>query len=385
MEKGPNNLNTLLRSVSENQVEIPSKSVIRKLRFRLWIDDFFSVRPNKFNILYAGIIATVLIALPFLTREETIETLGKTHHDFASGKPDAVEETEKIISVEEESPEIVEGKIAFPAPEAIFSPDIVSGCSPLEVHFTNKSKHAKTYSWDFGNGTTSSLSNPSAVFKKPGAYEVKLTVVNETGVKDVQFKNVLVREKPTAAVEVDIATSNISDREIHFNNLSRGAHEYTWEFGDNDGGSGEIVRHVYKDYGIYKVKLIAYAGEGCSDTAVFVNRFIEKNYELAFPLNFRPHPTNGGSNGYFETAGREASVFYPRNYGAKNYHLSVFAVNGMEVFSTKNIKQGWNGYIRGRLAPGGTYYYKARGVYPNGKEFKIEGDVQLLVEDYYSN
>jgi gliding motility-associated-like protein len=47
-------------------------------------------------------------------------------------------------------------------PVAEFSANPTSGCTPLEVTFTNTSQNASSYSWNFGNGTTinvNSLSN----------------------------------------------------------------------------------------------------------------------------------------------------------------------------------------------------------------------------------
>lgn len=47
------------------------------------------------------------------------------------------------------------------APQANFTASTVSGCSPLEVNFTNNSQNASTYNWIFGNGQTATVSNTS--------------------------------------------------------------------------------------------------------------------------------------------------------------------------------------------------------------------------------
>jgi PKD repeat protein len=44
-----------------------------------------------------------------------------------------------------------------------------------EVTFTNISKYADTYEWDFGDGNTSNQVNPIHTYAEPGMYEVKLT------------------------------------------------------------------------------------------------------------------------------------------------------------------------------------------------------------------
>lgn len=129
--------------------------------------------------------------------------------------------------------------------------------------------------------------------------------------------------------------------------------------------------------------LIAEASNGCTDTLRRINKFIAKNYMLIFPLNFRPYPFDRGDNGFYDRAGGESSIFYPKNNGVKDYNLIIRAPNGMEIFSTDNIKQGWNGYIGGRLAPRGIYTYEVKGTYPNGQPFLQHGRFEVLMDDYY--
>jgi PKD repeat protein len=47
--------------------------------------------------------------------------------------------------------------------------------------FENHSSHASSYFWDFGDLTTSTLSTPTHVFKKPGSYVVMLNVKGSGG------------------------------------------------------------------------------------------------------------------------------------------------------------------------------------------------------------
>lgn len=52
----------------------------------------------------------------------------------------------------------------------------------LEVSFTNFSQNAVSYSWDFGDGGTSTDENPTHVFAEEGSYTVTLTATNESDV-----------------------------------------------------------------------------------------------------------------------------------------------------------------------------------------------------------
>jgi PKD repeat protein len=54
------------------------------------------------------------------------------------------------------------------------------------VSFTNQSVNAMTYSWDFGDGTTSNEANPVHTYAATGSYTVQLTAVNACGASTIQ-------------------------------------------------------------------------------------------------------------------------------------------------------------------------------------------------------
>jgi PKD repeat protein len=69
-----------------------------------------------------------------------------------------------------------------PPPAADFSAAPTSGPAPLEVAFTGLSSNEPTsWSWDFGDGDTSTTQNPSHAYLTPGCYTVSLTAANAGG------------------------------------------------------------------------------------------------------------------------------------------------------------------------------------------------------------
>ena len=67
-------------------------------------------------------------------------------------------------------------------PIAFFSANTLSGAAPLNVTFTDKSyNNPDSYLWKFGDGTTSTLKNPSHTYSVPGYYKVSLTASNAAG------------------------------------------------------------------------------------------------------------------------------------------------------------------------------------------------------------
>ncbi|MEI6555648.1 MAG: PKD domain-containing protein [Paludibacter sp.] len=67
------------------------------------------------------------------------------------------------------------------APIAGIKANVRSGFAPLNVTFTDDSKLANSWAWDFGDGGTSTLKNPTHTYAAVGKYTVKLTVTNEKG------------------------------------------------------------------------------------------------------------------------------------------------------------------------------------------------------------
>ena len=65
-----------------------------------------------------------------------------------------------------------------PAPVAAFEAHPSKGPIPLTVSFSNLSENTEIYEWDFGNGATSTDSNPSHTYRTPGEYVVTLTARN---------------------------------------------------------------------------------------------------------------------------------------------------------------------------------------------------------------
>jgi len=77
-----------------------------------------------------------------------------------------------------------------------------SAKAPCVVTFTNKSLNAQGYSWDFGNGKTSTEANPVVAFDTPGFYTVTLTckAVNDVYYNQLQKKMVLNIKDPNAGL-----------------------------------------------------------------------------------------------------------------------------------------------------------------------------------------
>lgn len=153
---------------------------------------------------------------------------------------------------------------------AKFTQDKTTGCSPLVVKFTNplnETASGTTYSWNFGNGTTSGKAQPDAVTYQAQAngrdsiYTVTLTATNSCGVKTFS-STVLVRPKIKAIFSPD-KTIGCSPLAVNFENTSPGSNnKYTFDFGDGEtlvATDNRAVQHTYTNtiQKTYTVTMIA--------------------------------------------------------------------------------------------------------------------------------
>ena len=152
-------------------------------------------------------------------------------------------------------------KAAFDAP--------THGCSPYTVKVTNKTLNGKTFFWDFGDGTTSTLKDPPPhQYKYGGVFTLKLVVTNlySCTTKDSLSLQVhsYYQSKPNFVYYKDTCNHLVYFDTAGTNAL---AQSLFWKFGDNDTTSNPAPSHYYKNPGQYKVTLITDKGTPCMDSS----------------------------------------------------------------------------------------------------------------------
>lgn len=117
------------------------------------------------------------------------------------------------------------------------------------------------YAWDFGDGDTSDLINPSKTYENPGVYPVTLTVRNETGStygSAVDRIAAVVREGPIAAAGPDRTVC--TNQPVRFDGTQStdadgAVNAFAWTFGDGGSGSGATPEYRFTRPGTYTVTL----------------------------------------------------------------------------------------------------------------------------------
>jgi PKD repeat protein len=165
--------------------------------------------------------------------------------------------------------------LVFPNPTAQFSVDITSGCHPLPVTITNASIGGSFYHWDMGDATLfdTSVVNFTHVYTNTTgiqqSYQMELIAETNKGCKDTAVRNVAVYPELIANFSSD--TIGCSPLNVLFNNISSGALNYTWDFGDASPTANAInPSHVFNNSSlndtIYTVTLVIESVFGCFDT-----------------------------------------------------------------------------------------------------------------------
>ena len=152
-----------------------------------------------------------------------------------------------------------------------------SSCLPFTKSFSaiiNPTISIVKYTWDFGDGTSSTDPAPTHTYSSPGYFTVKLIATAVTGCTDtISMPNAIrVTNKPTAKFSVS-ENNTCASTELIFTNLSfGGADNWQWDFGDFSNSIEQQPKHIFKDTGYKSITLIAFNG-GCSDTAIY-NKFV---------------------------------------------------------------------------------------------------------------
>jgi len=151
---------------------------------------------------------------------------------------------------------------------ATFTPDRVLGCAPLDVTFTNTSRNAATYEWDFNDGSPMvTTTSPTHTFTQTGTFNVRLiaTNPNSCNIHDTTFRivNVLSDTNANFNKQVNPCSYNVSF-------TADPALDYNWDFGfaGSPNPNSRTPQVVFPDSGLYTVRLISNGSTVCSDTAI---------------------------------------------------------------------------------------------------------------------
>lgn len=256
-----------------------------------------------------------------------------------------------------------------PLPAVSYIPERALTCDELRVNFRNTSTYApgSSFFWNFGDGNSSRLANPSHIYATIGDYVTSLRIVTPAGCADADTMAItlFVPPLPEAEFVQSARVVSVFNSEVSFSNRSVNAERYKWSFGD--GQSSEAVNpvHIFDKVGTLKIKLIAFNEVDCIDE-------YETNLEVVpffIPNAFTPN--NDGKN----------DVFFDGNavLNVNSFDMLIFNRWGQNVYTTDSFLRPWDGLGRdGKEAPEGLYTYLIKITSIKGKYYEYAGTFSLI-------
>ncbi|MBX9851643.1 MAG: PKD domain-containing protein [Cytophagaceae bacterium] len=258
----------------------------------------------------------------------------------------------------------------LPIPQAKFTFDTVCLGAPT-VFNSDSSKAALPsqtitgWQWNFGDGSTSALADPSHTYATSGSHTVSLVVTSTNTCTDsLTDNNVFVRDKPIAGFFVDPANM-FAYQPVPFTDQSMNSVKWLYNFGDGDTSSLPSPTHTYNIVGIYTVKQVVYNALNCADSITVT---VDLNAHLTVPNAFSPNGDN--TNDKFDLLHKGIVSLT---------EFKIFNRWGEVVFEGPgDLSSFWDGTFRGVEQPVGVYVYYIVGKTVYGDEITLKGNLTLL-------
>ncbi|TNE28895.1 MAG: PKD domain-containing protein [Bacteroidetes bacterium] len=195
------------------------------------------------------------------------------------------------------------------AADVDYDSDVDTICNTLEVQFTNGSRNANVYEWDFGNGQTSTAREPNVSYTNFGTYNVRLIAIDTIcDISDTAYLSISHTQGIDPLADFDVSyTVCDQSRTVQLQNNSRRATNYIWDFGNGTRQfTPSPTTYSYPAEGRYTITLIA-QDTVCdkADTATVVVNF---NTNIPAPI---VHITPSScDNGKFDVWYENDSSYY---------------------------------------------------------------------------
>lgn len=242
-------------------------------------------------------------------------------------------------------------------PRFTASPD--SGCSPLNVHFIEKTKSESGVDWSrvwiFGDGEMQNDTGSHIYRNYTGKfieYDVTLRVITEHACYSERTMDSLIYvvPQPLAAFihsPEDLNTLSTVRPFIQFQNTSQEANKYRWSFGDETTSNEHNPAHEWEEAGEYEIVLVARNIYECNDT---VSKSITISHVNVPYIPSAFTPNDDGNNEYFMVLGLEQIA---------DMKMLIFDRWGNIVYEEDGVSAKWDGRNADRkIVQSGLYGYR---------------------------
>ncbi len=238
--------------------------------------------------------------------------------------------------------------VAVHDPWASFTALPGKGRVPLRVVFKNRSRNGKSYSWDFGDGTTSTEKNPGHTFTKPGTFPVKLAAMNGPKSHDVEISiQVLAPDAPRSDFRAHPRSGEAPLR-VAFDNLSSGEIDsQEWDFGDRYAANKNHSReknpvHLFRFPGTYTIRLRSLGphGEDLEEKEAYIQVGAGGDNPNTGGGGKKPTAKNQGPN-KSSGGGNEEGRLFGKKTRPKKIRIDPMLVTSPGIDSEKTLREQW--------------------------------------------
>ncbi len=168
---------------------------------------------------------------------------------------------------------VIQNVIVYPLPDPDFT--VAAVCLGDSSHFYDNSSslggNVISWHWNFGDGDTLSLQNPSHKYTNTGSYIVKLIITDINGSIDSISHIAVVNSNPIADYFSDTVCFGLQTSFIDSSVSSGGLiNQWNWKFGDGQISVMQNPQHQYISEGEFNAVLIVTDNNSCKDSIAYV-------------------------------------------------------------------------------------------------------------------
>ncbi len=268
-----------------------------------------------------------------------------------------------------------------PAPlEPALLGDVLSGCFPHSVNFTNTTTGAvATTDIDYGDGTVETIQGTNSfshTYANPGNYTVTITVYNANNCMytTTYTDYITVYGNPNANFQIN--PNNISMLEpvtSLINTSSADVVSWDWQIpnGEPATSTNEDVNNVtfpFDQPGDYPITLTVTNAAGCIDSVTFVVQIISD------VLIFAPNTFTPDDDEFNQTW-----LVYMSGIDVYDFELVLYNRWGEIVWESYDVSVGWDGTYGGKPVQDGTYSWFIRCAdLTNDNKYEFQGHVNVI-------
>lgn len=257
---------------------------------------------------------------------------------------------------------------------------------PFSIDFTGSGSSIPNHFWDFGDGNTSTLSDPTHVYADTGTYNVMYIAIDSAScnVADTAYATFTIAQAEEFSAQWSFNPPPPCEDTLRVAMAfsGTGADSIIWNMGNGTIFTDTAVNYFYTVPGTYTITMTAYDNI-CNHVETLLQTFTldegANTGELFLPNVFSPN--NDTKNDYYKLAYADQPGVDPFP-DLREYHIEIYNRWGKLVFESGEAIStwAWDGKINGKQASEGVYYYIVRykGFCEASEEVKDTGFLTLL-------